>query len=184
MCKAYAVKHSKPEFIFNVRHHLNIWLFFVSHIQLFHAYSRDILNVSSCICCSLLKVFIESLTTLVSRRETLVGFGQILGPVRLARAGWVCLGPDATASVQAWQWDICGARAHQLLSPCRRQLYLNIHTKCRLICVCLAPHGVPSNGPDCDFPLRRCRCKRRATCLGVGGEDIGVEGWSIQQQND
>lgn len=78
-----------------------------------------------------------------------MGFGGDSGP---ARAGWACLGPDAAASVQAWHWDICGAQAHQLLSPCHRQLYLNIHTKCRLMCACLAPHGVPRTGQSVKLP--------------------------------
>lgn len=69
--------------------------------------------------------------------------------------GWAHLGPDAGASVQAWHWDICGAQAHQLLSLCNRQLYLNIHRKCRLMCVCLAPHGVLSNRPECETALKK-----------------------------
>lgn len=76
--------------------------------------------------------------------------GGIWGDSGPARAGGACFGPDAAASVQAWHWDICGAQTHQLLSPCHRQLYLNIHTTGRLMCACLAPHGVPSNKPMCE----------------------------------
>lgn len=58
----------------------------------------------------------------------------------LVRAGWARLGPDAEACVQAWCGDICEVQEHQLLSAYRRQLYLNIHTKGRLMWTCLAPH--------------------------------------------
>lgn len=123
--------------------------FLAPYIQLIYHHNNDILKVSSSICCGLLKVFIESLTTLEQWRVSLLGFGQILVWMGLPGPAGACIGPVAAASVQAWHRDICGAQAHQLLSLCHRQLYLNIHTKCRLMCVCLAPHGVLSNRPKC-----------------------------------
>lgn len=108
------------------------------YIQLLHQCRSGILKMSSSISSGPLKVFIESLTALMWRVSP-VGFGEIQDQDGPARAGWACLGPDAGASVQAWHWDICGAQAHQLLSPCHRQLDVNIHKKCRLMCVFVWP---------------------------------------------
>ena len=64
------------------------------------------------------------------RNQDSVGIAGLLGLV---------FGPDAGAPIQAWHWDIRGAQAEQLLSGRRRQLYLNIHKRRRLMCVGSAP---------------------------------------------
>lgn len=108
--------------------------------------NTDVLKVSSCISFRLLKAFIDFDHPYILNLSRFWDLGRFWA--WFAIAGWAHFGPDATASIQAWHWDICGAQAHQLLSLCHRQLYLNIHTKCRLMCICLAPCGAPSNRPN------------------------------------
>lgn len=70
--------------------------FLAPYIQLIYHHNNDILKVSSSICCGLLKVFIESLTTLEQWRVSLLGFGQIRGLNGPARAGWSLYWPGCS----------------------------------------------------------------------------------------